>query len=210
MSTTITATYTAYKVTSQVRAVKRPVVNVGGNFYGCLPYSLQPRLDSCSISSSHTSTIVMNSNVCDMTMQMDDTASENSQSSETSRTPVNPEVSQPYLLSVEKQMSDVSRFEFPKGRKSKAKFPAEKTADAALLKPLLLDVSKQTQSSKPLLKQSSVFNTNCVPMERVQSDTVSISGSVPETDVVQLLGPRSIPSKLCRMIYTGVTWYKAF
>ena len=47
-------------------------------------------------------------------------------------------------------------------------------------------------------------------MERVQSDTVSISGSVPETDVVQLLGPRSNPSKLCRMIYTGVTWYKAF
>ena len=148
-----TATYTAYKVTSQVRAVKLPVVSVGGNFYGCLPYSLQPRLDSCSILSSHTSTIVMNSNVCDVTMRMDDTASENSQSSETSRMPVNPEVSQPYLLSVEKQMSDVSSFKFPKGRKSKAKFPAEKTADAALLKPLLLDVSKQTHSSKPLLTQ---------------------------------------------------------
>ena len=204
------ATYTAYKATPQVRAVKRPVVSAGGNFYGCLPYSLQPRLDSCLISSTHTSPIVMNSNVYDVTMRMDDTASENSQSSESSRTPVNPEVSQSYQLSVEKQTSDVSHFEFPKGRKSKVKFPAEKSADAALLKPLLLDVSKQTQSSKPLLKQSSVFNTNCVPMERVQSDTVSISGSVPETDVVQLLGPHSIPSKLCRMIYTGVTWYKAF
>ena len=66
------------------------------------------------------------------------------------------------------------------------------------------------KAQKPLLKQLSVFDPNCVTMERVQSDTVSISGSVPETDVVQLLGPRSIPSKLCRMIYTGVTWYKAF
>ena len=118
---------------------------------------------------------------------------------------MNPEASQPYQLPVEKQTSDVSRFEFPKRRKSKAKFPAEQSADAALPKPLLLDVSKQTQSSKPLFKQLSVFDPNCVPMEQVQSDTVSISGSVPETDVVQLLGPRSIPSKLCRMIYTGVT-----
>ena len=167
----ITATYTAYKVTSL------------------------------------TSTIVMNSIVCDATMRMDDTASENSQSSETSRTPVNPEVSQPYLPSVEKQMSDVSRFEFPKGRRCKDKLPAEKSADAALPKPHLLDVSKQTHSSKPLLKQSSLFITNCVPMERVQSDTAS---SVPETEVVQLPGSRSIPSKLYKMIYTGITWYKAF
>ena len=37
---------------------------------------------------------------------------------------------------------------------------------------------------------------DCVPMERVQSDTASISGSVPETDVVQLLVSRSISSKL--------------
>ena len=123
---------------------------------------------------------------------------------------MNPEASHPYQLPVEKQTSDVSRFEFPKRRKSKAKLPAEQSADAALPKPLPLDVSKQTQSSKPLFKQPSVFDPNCVPMERVQSDTVSISGSVPETDVDQLLGPRSIPSKLCRMIYTGVTWYKAF
>ena len=155
----------------------------------------------------------MNSNVHDVTKRMDDTASENftCQSSESSRTPVNPEASQPYLLPVEIQACDGASFVLPKRRRCKAKLPAEKSAAAAVPKPqTLMDVSKQTQSSKPLFKQPSVVDPNCVPMERVQSDTVSISGSVPETDVDQLLGPRSIPSKLCRMIYTGVTWYKAF
>ena len=122
---------------------------------------------------------------------------------------MNPEVSQPYLTSVEKQTSDVSRFEFPKGRRHKDKLPAEKSADAAFPKPHLLDVSKQTHCLKTLLKQSSLFVTNCVPMERVQSDTASISGSVPETDVGELLGSHSIPSKLFKTIYTGITWYKA-
>ena len=76
---------------------------------------------------------------------------------------------------------------------------AEKSAAAAVPKPqTLMVVSKQTQSSKPIFKQPSVVDPNCVPMEQVQSDTVSISGSVPETDVDQLLDPRSIPSKLCR------------
>ena len=160
-----TVTYTVCKATSQVRAVKRPAVSVGGNLYGCLPYSLQPQLYSCQLSSTHTSPIVMNSNVHYVTMQLDDTVSENSQLSESSRTPVNPEASQPYQLSVEKQTSDVSHFEFPKRRKSKAKFPAEQSADTALPKPLPLDVSKQTQSSKALFKQLSVFDPNCVPME---------------------------------------------
>ena len=112
-----------------------------------------------------TSTIITNSNVCDVTMRMDDTASEKSQSSETSRTLVNPEVSQSYLLSGVKQTCDVSRFEFPLGRRRKDMLPAEKSADAALPKSHLLDVSKQTHCSKPFLKQSSLFITNCVPME---------------------------------------------
>ena len=175
------------------------------NISGCIDY-----ITASYTAYKVTSTIVTNSNVCDATMRMDDTVSENSQSSETSRTLVNPEVSQPYLSPVEKQVSDVSRFEFPIGRRRKDKLPAEKSADAALPKSHLLDVSKQTHCSKPLLKQSSLFITNCVPMERVQSDTACISGSVPETDVGQLLGSHSIPTKLFKMIYTRIAWYKAF
>ena len=63
------------------------------------------------------SNIIMNSNVCDATLRMDDTVSEKSQSSETSRTPVNPEVSQSFLSPVVKQSSDVSRFRDPHGKK---------------------------------------------------------------------------------------------
>ena len=175
------------------------------NISGCIDY-----ITASYTAYKVTSTIVTNSNVCVATMRMDDTVSENSQSSETSRTLVNPEVSQPYLSSVEKQTSDVSRFEFPIGRRRKDKLPAEKSADAVLPKSHLLDVSKQTHCSKPFLKQSSLFITNCVPMERVQSDTACISGIVPETDVGQLLGSHSIPTKLFKMIYTRITWYKAF
>ena len=113
------------------------------NISGCVDY-----ITASYTAYKVTSTIVTNSNVCDATMRMDDTASEKSQSSETSRTLVNPEVSQPYLPPVEKQTSDVSSFEFPKGRRRKDKLPAEKSADAALPKPHLLDVSKQTLCSK--------------------------------------------------------------
>ena len=62
---------------------------------------------------------------------MDDMASEKSQSSETSRTLVNPEVSQSFLLSGVKQTSDVSRFEFSLGRRRKDMLPAEKSVDAS-------------------------------------------------------------------------------
>ena len=96
---------------------------------------------------------------------MDDTASEEStcQSSERSKTPVNPEASQPNQLPVEKQASDGAGFEFPKGRRCKAKLPAEKSAAAAVPKPQIpMDVSKQTQSSKPLFKQPTVVDPNCV------------------------------------------------
>ena len=106
----------------------------------------------------------MDSNVHDETVPMDDTASEEStcQPSERSKTPVNPEASHPNQLPVEKQASDVSRFEFPKRRRRKVKLPAEQSADAALPKPLPMDVSKQTQSSKPLFKQPTVVDPNCV------------------------------------------------
>ena len=140
---------------------------------------------------------------------MDDTVSEKSQSSETSRMPVNPEVSHSFLSPVVKQPSDVSRFEIPMGRRRKDLLPTEKSVDAALLKSHLLVVSRQKCCSKPFLKQTSLFTTNLGPIERVQSDTVSISGSVPETDVGQLLCSHSISSKLFMTIYTGITWYKA-
>ena len=196
-NTTVT-TSVCCQAALQVRGVKRPAVSVGGNLYSCLPHSQQPRLYSCQLSSTHTSPIFMNSNVHDVTEQMDDTASEDStcQSSESSRTPVNPEASQRHQLPVEIQASDGASFELPKRRRHKAKLPAEKSAAAAVTKPqTLMDVSKQTQSSEPLFKQPSLVDPNCVPKERVQSDTVSISGSVPETDVDQLLGPRSSPSR---------------
>ena len=145
-----TVTTSVCQAAFQVRAVMRPAVSVGGNHYGCLPHSQQPRLYSCQLSSTHTSPIVMNSNVHDVTKRMDDTASENftCQSSELSwRVMV--------LVSC-----------YPKRRRRKAKLPAEKSAAAAVPKPqTLMDVSKQTQSSKPLFKQPSVVDPNCVPME---------------------------------------------
>ena len=122
---------------------------------------------------------------------------------------MNPEVSQSFLSTVEKQSSDVSRFMIPMGRRHKDLLPTEKSVDAALLKPHLLGVSRQTRCSKPFLKQTSLFTTIRGPMERVQSDTVGISGSVPETDAGQLLGSHSISSKLLMTIYTGISWYKA-
>ena len=100
-------------------------------------------------------------------------------------------------------------FEIPMGRRCKDLLPTEKSVDAALPKSHLLDVSKQTCCSKPFLNQTSLVTSNRGPIERVQSDTVSISGSVPEPDVGQLLGSHSISSKLFMTIYTGITWYKA-
>ena len=165
------------------------------NISGCIDYTTASYTTVSYTAYKVNSITITNSNVCDATMWMDDTASEKSQSSETSRTLVNPEVSQSYLLSGVNQMCDVSRFEFPLGRRHKDMLPAEKSADAALPKSHLLDVSKQT---------------HCVPMEQVQSDAACISGSVPETDVGQLLGSLSISTKLFKIIYTRNAWYKAF
>ena len=72
-----------------------------------------------------------------------------SQSSETSRTIVYPKVSQSSLSTVEKQSSDASRFEIPMGSRCKDLLPTEKLVDAALLKPHLLGVSRQTHCSIP-------------------------------------------------------------
>ena len=195
------------------------VESVNGGVAGCLRFVLH-NIPVCIdyTTASYTafkaafkviSNIITNSNVCDATLRMDDTVSEKSQSSETSRTPVNPEVSQSFLSPVVKQSSDVSRFEIPMGRRRKDLLPTEKSVDAALPKSHLLDVSRQTRCSKPFVKQTSFVTTICGPIERVQSDTVSISGSVPETDVGQLLGSHSISLKLFMTIYTGITWYKA-
>ena len=107
----------------------------------------------------------MDSNVHDVTERMDDTASEDStcQSSESSRTLVNPEASQPHQLPFEKQASVVVSFEFPKRRRCKAKLPAGKPAAAADPKPQIqMDVSKQTQNSQPLFKQPTVVDPNKV------------------------------------------------
>ena len=187
--------------------------SVNGGVAGCLRFvlhNISGCIDYTTVSYKVISIIITNSNVCVVTMRMDDMASEKSQSSETSRTLVNPEVSQSFLLSGVKQTSDVSRFEFSLGRRRKDMLPAEKSVDAALPKSHLLDVSRQTLCSKSFLKQLSLFTTNCVPMERVQSDTACISGSVPETDVGQLLGSHSISTKLFKMTYTRNAWYKAF
>ncbi len=182
------------------------------NISGCIDYTTVS-YTACNaaskVISNIISNIITNSNVCDATLRMDDTVSEKSQSSETSRTPVNPEVSQSSLSTVEKQSSDASRFEIPMGRRRKDLLPIEKSVDAALLKPHLLGVSRQTHCSIPFVKQIYFVNTTRGPIERVQSDTVSISGSVPETDVGQLLGSHSISLKHFMTIYTGITWYKA-
>ena len=156
------------------------------NITGCVDY-ITATYTAFKVTSL-TSTFVTNSNVCDATMWMDDTASENSQSSETSRTLVNPEVSQSYL-SVEKQTSDVSRFKFPKGRRRKDKLPA----NAALPKPHLLDVSKQTHSSKPLLKQSSLLLPTVFQWNKCRAILPASVAVSLKLMLFQLLVSRSIP-----------------
>ena len=109
--------------------------------------------------------IVMDSNVHDVTEPMDNTAFEDStcQSSESSKTIVDPEASQPPQLPVQKQASDGVGFEFPKGRRRKAKSLAGKPAAAAVPKPQTpMDVSKKTQNSQPLFKQPNVVDPNKV------------------------------------------------
>ena len=70
---------------------------------------------------------------------------------------MNPEASQT------SQQSDGDGFELPKGRKRKAKLPAGKPAAATDPKPQTsLDVSKQSQNSKPLFKQPTVVDPNKV------------------------------------------------
>ena len=182
------------------------------NISGCIDYTTvsNPACNAASkVISNIFSNFITNSNVCDATLRMDDTVSEKSQSSETSRTTVFPEVSQSSLSTVEKQSSDASRFEIPMGSRCKDLLPTEKLVDAALLKPHLSGVSRQTHCSIPFVVQIFFVKTIRGPIERVQSDTVSISGSVPETDVGQLLGSHSISLKLSMTIYTGITWYKA-
>ena len=182
------------------------------NISGCIDYTTVSYI-ACNaafkVISNIISNIITNSNVCEATLRMDDTVSEKSQSSEMSRTTVNPEVSQSYQSTVEKQPSDASRFEIPMGRRRKDLLPTEKLVDAALPKSHLLGVSRQTRCSKPFVNQIYFVNTICGPLERVQSDTVIISGSVPETDVGQLLGSHSISLTHFMTIYTGITWYKA-
>ena len=138
------------------------VGSVNGGVACCLPFvlpNISGWIDYTVVSYTASkaafkviSNIITNSNVCDETRRMDDTVSEKSQSSETSRTPVNPEVSQSFLSPVVIQPSDVSRFEIPMGSRRKDLLPTEKSVDAALLKSHLLVVSRQKYCSKPFLK----------------------------------------------------------
>ena len=166
------------------------VESVNGGVAGCLRFVLH-NISGCidyttvSYTACNAAFKVISNIITNATLRMDDTVSEKSQSSETSRTPVNPEVSQSFLSPVVIQPSDVSRFEIPMGSRRKDLLPTEKSVDAALLKSHLLVVSRQKYYSKPFLKQTSLFTTILGPIERVQSDTVNISGSVPETDVGQ-------------------------
>ena len=109
---------------------------------------------------------VMDSSVHDnVTKPMDNTAFEDStcQSSESSKTLVNPEASQTPHTPAQKQASDGDGFEFPKGRRRKAKLPARKPVAAAVPKPQTpMDASKKSQSSQPLFKQPTVVDPNIV------------------------------------------------
>ena len=122
------------------------------NISGCIDYTTVS-YTACYAAYKVISKIIpnftTNSNVCDATLRMDDMVSEKSQSCETSRTIVFPEVSQSSLSTVEKQSSDASRFEIPMGSRCKDLLPTEKLVDAALLKPHLLGVSRQTHCSIP-------------------------------------------------------------
>ena len=107
----------------------------------------------------------MDSDVRDDSVPMDDAATEEStcSASERSKSSVNPEASKPTQLPVEKQASGEASFVFPKRRRRKDKLPAEKSADAALPKPLPMDVTKQSHSSKqPLFKRPTGVNPDCV------------------------------------------------
>ena len=120
--------------------------------FGCIDYITvsNPACKAASeVITNISSNFITNSNVCDATLRMDDTVSEKSQSSETSRTTVYPKVSHSSLSTVEKQSSDASRFETTMGSRCKDLFPTEKLVDATLLKPHLLGVSRQTHCSIP-------------------------------------------------------------
>ena len=112
----------------------------------------------------------MDSIVCDDSVPMEDTATEESTSSASARSKSSaiPEASKPTQPPVEKQASDEAGFVFPKRRKRKDKLPAEKSADAALPKPLPMDVTKPSQSSKPpLFKRPTGVDPNCVHLWNV-------------------------------------------
>ena len=107
----------------------------------------------------------MDSNVRDDSVPMDDAATEESTSSASvrSKSLSNLEASKPTQPPVEKQASDEAGFVFPKRKRRKDKLPAEKSADAALPKPLPMDVTKPSQSSKqPLFKRPTGVDPDCV------------------------------------------------
>ena len=157
-TTLLTNSLSSFRRTQCARATSRhggppPGGLVSSNLvYRCIDYTTVS-YTACYVASEVISNIISNfitnSNVCDATLRMDDTVSEKSQSSETSRTIMYPEVSQSSLSTVEKQSSDASRFEIPMGSRCKDLLPTEKLVDAALLKPHLLGVSRQTHCSIP-------------------------------------------------------------
>ena len=107
----------------------------------------------------------MDSDVRDDSVPMVDAATEESTCSASvrSKLSVNPEASKPTQLPVEKQASGEAGFVFPKRKRRKDKLPADKSADAALPKPLPMDVTKQSHSSKqPLFKRPTGVNPDCV------------------------------------------------
>ena len=123
------------------------------NISGCIDYTTVS-YTACNaaskVISNIISNIITNNNVCDVTLRMDDTVSEKSQSSETSRTIVYPKVSRSSSSTVEKQSCDASSFVIPMGSRCKDLFPIEKSVDATLLKPHLLGVSRLTHCSIPV------------------------------------------------------------
>ena len=89
---------------------------------------------------------------------MDDTVSEDStcQLSVVGKTKVNPEASQTLQSPAEKQSSYGDSFMFPKGRRRKAKLPADPKPQTPK------DVTKQSSNSIPLFKQPAVIDPNFV------------------------------------------------
>ena len=246
-NTTVT-TSVCCQAAFQVRAVKRPAVSVGGNHYGCLPHSQQPRLYSCQLSPTHTSfkvfhfthstskvesyfhvsvtvslrnfppivgrvLIVMDSNVHDVTEPMDDTVFEDStcQSSESSRTIVNPEAD------VTKPMDD-TEFEDSTCQSSESSRTIV-NPEADVTEPMddteFEDSTCQSSESSRTIVNPEVSQTSHTPAQKqCQScywQQFQLTGSSqPQNFGYSKCIHLSFFPKFCRMIYTGATWYKAF